>query len=180
MAGAVFSLFMALLIFIVLTESLTINLKVGENYTVTFNFIVFAITLKSGCDTKRESKQKSDAKKRKRKFWYSQLILILSGASVRIDSLFITLPDGKPSLNSISYGISATVVSSFLAFLEYNSKFFEARNIRISHSEHNTLKKELEAELKIYLLDLIAIEIGFLISLLRSRYSNVRMRKSNE
>ncbi len=180
MAGAAFSLLMALLIFIVLTESLTINLNVGENYTVTFSFIVFAITLKSTRKSKGNFKQKTYNKKQKKKFWYSQLMLVLSHSSVKINSLSITLPDGKPSLNSISYGISATVISSFFAFLECNSKFFEARNIRISYSEHNTLKKEFEAELKIYLLDLIALEIGFLISLLKLRFLNARMRESNE
>lgn len=180
MATAILSLFAALTVFIVLTDSITIDLKIGENYIITVNFMVFAITFKRDKNERNGRFSKKSKRKKNNHFWYSLLMLIIPRSSIKINSLHVILPDGSPHINSISYGIAASLISSFIVFLEYNSKFFEATNIRISYSEHNTLKKELEAEFKISILDLLIIATVFFAKRFYYRLLKTRIRKVNE
>lgn len=180
MAGAILSVLAALIIFFVLTESLTINLEYGENYTVKFNFMVFAIIFKSSKSHTFKKKKQKKRKKFKKRFFYRLLAILLPRSSVKIHCLILSIPESLPKADAISYGIYSAIISSFVAFLENTSKFFEASNITILYSEHNKIKKQLEAELKISLLDFLISLISFFFSEIYYRLFAKRMLKNNE
>ena len=177
MAGAIFSVLAALIIFFVLTESITINLEYGENCTVKINFIVFAIVFKS--NGSKSFRQKKKNKKRKR-FLYSIASFLLPRSSIKIHYLTLIVPDSLPKFNAVSYGIYSGLLSSFVAFLDNRSKFFEASNITILYSEHNKIKKHLEAELNISLLDVIISFVCLLFSEIYYRLFAKRILKNYE
>ena len=162
MTEAILLTFAALMIFFVLTEILTIRLFLGENYIVEINFIVFAVVFKKA-KSYRKSRRLKKKKERDKIFRSPLIISLLHRSEVKINLLRIFISDSTPSKNAIRYGIYTGLVFSFLAFLENNSKFFEASNITLSHSEHNNLKKQLEAEFKISLLDVLITVVSFYV-----------------
>ena len=114
--------------------------------------MVFAVVFKKNkFKGVRFKKRKPRAKGKYLK--YSIISLLLPRSSVKINSLVISLPKTKPYHDSVLFGVYNGVISSFLSFLENTSNFFEASNIRVEYSEHNIFKKQVDAELKISLLD---------------------------
>ena len=179
MANTVLSLFAALLIFLVLTEILTIKLYLGENYIIELHFIVFAVVLKKSESRKKVRSAKKSKRRQSFNFWYSLILLLMQNSRVKINSLHVSIPKNEPMQDAILYGIYSGITSSFLAFVENNSKFFEASNITFSHSEHNKVKKVLEAELEIFIIDAIISAVKVSLSVLFSRLSEKRMKKRN-
>ena len=157
MIGAILSVFAALMIFLILTENLTINFKHGENYTVfEINFMVFAIVFENSDFYPRRKRKKFNA--------FNNLLFLkflLPRSVVKIHSLIISVPERDPQKNAVLYGVYHSLTSSILAFIESYSKFFEASNITILYSEHNNFKKQFEAELKISLLDVLICAISY-------------------
>ena len=167
MANTVLSLFAALAIFIILTEKLTINLIFGEDYIIEFHFIVFALVIKNSASS--EKRRKKDDNERKSRFLkrYHLILSFMRRSDVRINTLSIYVPKSYPMSDALSYGAYSALISSFLTFAENNSRFFEVSNITLSYSEHNTVKKQLEAELKLSLIDAIISYTSFMFSKLR-------------
>lgn len=173
MIGAILSIFAALMIFLILTENLTIIFKHGENYTVfEINFMVFAIVFKHSAFYYRRKRKKT--KTFKNLLFFKTL---LPRASVKIHSLIISVPESEPKKNAIRYGIYHSVTSSILAFIESYSKFFEASNITILYSEHNKFRKQFEAELKISLLDVLICAISYVSTSIYYRFYGRRMKE---
>lgn len=160
MTEAILYVFAALMIFFVLTEIITLKLFIGESYIVELNFIVFAVVFKKSSSYKTVKKAKRGKKKRLR---YSFIISLVKRADVTVRYLRVSIPDGTPYKNALRFGMYNGLVYSFLAFLENNSSFFAASNITISFSEHNNFKKELEAEFKISLLDVLIASVLFVL-----------------
>ena len=160
MTEAILYVFAALMIFFVLTEIITLKLFIGENYTIELNFIVFAIVFKKSKSYKTVKKTKRNKPKRLR---YAFIISLVKRADVTVKSLHVSIPDSSAHKNALRFGMYNGLVYSFLAFLENNSSFFKASNITISFSEHNNLKKELEAEFKISLLDVLIASFLFVL-----------------
>lgn len=180
MLNAVFSLISALAIFLILTEVLTIKLHYGENYSIEFHFIVFALVLKNSPLKEKRQKNKKRNKQKNFHFFYSLVLILMRHSTVRINNFTVSLPKSKPMNDALNYGICSGLISSLLSFAENNSKFFEASNITLFHSEHNTLKKELDAELKLSLIDAFISYVKFLRLIARDRHFNKRMRTKNE
>lgn len=179
MTEAILALFAALMIFFVLTETLTIKLITGENYIVEINFIVFAVVLKKSKAYKEKRTLKKKNKTKDRIFRSALIVALLRKSSVEIKMLRVFLPDKSPSKNAMRFGLYNTLVFSFLAFLENNSKFFKASNITLSYSAHNNLKKQLDAEFKISLSEVLITTVTFLIKEAYYRLSTRRIRKND-
>ena len=171
MIAAILYTFAALMIFFVLTEIITIKLSIGESYTVELSFIVFAVVFKKSKSYKTvKSKRRNKRSSRRYRF----ILSLIKHSEVKIKSLRILIPDDSPHKNALRFGIYNGLVYSFLAFLENNSSFFTADNITLSFSEHNNLKKLLEAEFKISLLDVFIASFIFASkSLIRLLYQRV-------
>lgn len=168
MANTVLSLFAALLIFIILTEKLTINLFFGEDYIIEFHFIVFALVLKNSASS--DNRRQKGNIKNKNKFLkrYHLILSFMRRAYVTINTLDIYVPKSYPMTDALGYGAYSALISSFLTFAENNSSFLEVSNINLSYSEYNTVKKQLDAELKLSLVDVIISYTSFMF--LRLRY----------
>lgn len=177
MATAIISLFAALIVFLILTETITLNFKIGENYIIEINFMVFAIVFEKG-KSKHRSKRKSKSKRNTDfRFWYFLVSLLLPYSNVKINSLALYFPKSNPTTDAILYAVYNGVVSSFLSVLENNSNFLNVSNITVSSSEHNTLKKHLDAELKFSLLDVIIAFVKHYILLIYDKLHQRRIRK---
>ncbi|MBE6537350.1 MAG: hypothetical protein E7673_05285 [Ruminococcaceae bacterium] len=180
MIGAILSLFAALIIFLILTESLTINLKYGENYIIKIGFMVFAIVFTSNKSSKKQNNKSKKKQKKNARFWISLIKIILPKSSVKIRSFALSLPEKDPDKNAISYGIYSGLISSAITFFEANTKFFEVADISISYSEHNSIKKQIEAELNISLIDFLISLAYYPINSAYNRLLAMRKRKANE
>ncbi len=180
MINVLFSLISALMIFIILTETLSIDLYIGENYIIEIHFIVFAIVLKKSKSNKIKTAKRKSKKLKSLNFRYSLLFSLMRRSSLNIRKLNVTLAKNDPMSDALSYGIYSGLISSFLSFAENNSFFFEAHNITLSHSEHNIFKKEIEAELKLSFVDVIISCVEFLLTKARARIFYKRMRTRNE
>ena len=161
MIEAILYVFAALMNFFVLTEIITVKLHFGENHTVELGFIIFAIVFKKTKSYRRIRAARSSRLTKLRATRYAFILTLLKRCDVEVRSLRIFIPDSTPSKNALRFGLYNGLVYSFLAFLENNSSFFTASNITLSYSEHNKLKKQLEAEFKISLLDVFISAILF-------------------
>ena len=171
MIAAILCIFAALMIFFVLTEIITLKLSIGESYTLELSFIVFAVVFKKSKSYKTVKNKKRNKQSSRR---YRFILSLIRRSSIKIKSLRVLIPDDSPYKNALRFGIYNGLVYSFLAFLENNSSFFTANNITLSFSEHNNLKKQLEAEFKISLLDILITSFVFAFkSLIRLPYQRV-------
>ena len=168
MANTVLSLLAALIIFLILTENLTVYFYIDKSYIIEIHFIIFAVILKKSENGKKRKKEKRE----KRSFFeprYSLLMCFIRHSNVKIHTLDLYIPESDPMKNAINYGIYSGAISSFLAFLENSSRFFEASNITLSYSEHNTVKKQINAELQLSFIDVLIASTEFIYFKLRSR-----------
>lgn len=167
MLGAIFSVLAALIIFLVLTESISINIEYGERCKVKIGFTFFAILLEANDGKAFQRKRKS---KVFRRFLYPLILYALPRTDIKIHHLDLIIPDSYPKVNAVSYGIYSGLISSFIAFLDNRSRFFEASNITILYSEHNKIKKRLAAEINISFLDVIISLVCFITWEIYYRY----------
>ena len=151
MTAAILYVFSAIMIFLVLTETVTVKLFSGENYIIEIHFIIFAIVFK-----KKNYYIKGFRRSKKRRIspkLYPFILTLMKRTDVRINFMRVYIPDRDPDKNAPHFGLYNAIISSFFAFLDNNSKFFTASNITVLYSEHNNLKKQIEAEFKISITD---------------------------
>lgn len=180
MAISLICIFASLLIFIILTETLTIYISQRDHITAyEIHFIVFAIVLRKEKQTKKHYKKRfSD---NKNKIFKSFLPKLIKSSEITVNNIEIYLPSSNPFADALRHGIYSSFLSSLIAFGESNTHFFKTRNIKLINSEHNKITTFIDIKFKITLLDAL---ICFVLYLCERIFKGTRrktyVRKQNE
>ncbi|MBQ9070345.1 MAG: hypothetical protein IJY23_03245 [Clostridia bacterium] len=180
MALALIYLFASLLIFLILTEVITVRIVRGDESFFDVNLTLFAIRL---TPIKNNDTKKSKKKSKKSNIRSALILEILRKSKIVVREFKLTIPEKDPANNAFRGGVYTSVLSSIIAYAEENVAFFHADNIIIDYSAHNELKTTLDADITVRLSSVIGCVFVFLFESVVNKLKQKRGsygRKQNE
>ena len=152
----------SLIVFLILTEVLTIDISYGDITVIDVNFTVLAISFidrKSNTRKKRKKNEKNNFK------YISAFVLSASRKSdIILHRLNLRLPRTEPAQNALNKGICFSLLSSLLAYIESNSKNFYLGNISFDDSANNNSILTFDISFRISLLSFLGLLPRFIVN----------------
>ncbi len=152
----------SLIVFLILTEVLTIDISYGDITVIDINFAVFAISFIDRKNTTRKKRNKSARNT------FKNIISFVLSASRKSDIILhrlnLQLPEGEPAEYAINKGICFSLISSFLAYIENNSKNLYLGNISFNDSANNNSILTFDISFRISLLSFLGLLPSFIIN----------------
>lgn len=165
MATALLYLMASLLVFLILTEVVTINIKYDNVWIAKISLMIFAIQISQS--KKRKSKA-SLKKKRQRKPPVMRLcksIYRLAGASnIFIRNITLKINSENPISYALIRGSYLSLISAGMAALSSKGRNFRYGNIIITPSVHNKNELFLNASIECSLIAFLRFCISLVIS----------------
>ena len=174
MEAFIFPVF-SLIIFLILTEIITVNIKYYETSYIDINFMIFGICLfPKGKRKSNVSRDKKDKKKTKK---YTSLRYafkyLLNHSYINLKELNLTIPDATPKNSALFCAGGIFVSDAILNCIYQNSKNFKSGKIFVGACDNNSFKLEFNTKITFSFLSAV---ISFLVFVF---YSIKFSRRSN-
>lgn len=164
MATALLYLSASLLVFLILTEVITVSLNYDRLWMAKINFMIFAVQLSQ---SESSQKKKSSKKRRRRRpailRLYKLIYRLGRRSDVYINTLAIKISSDNPYEYAITRGAYLSLLSAGAAALISAGRNFSYDNIIITNSEHNKTEVILDVKFKCSLISFLFFCISLVI-----------------
>jgi hypothetical protein len=164
MATALLYLMASLLVFLILTEIVTINIKYDNRFVVKINLMIFAVQISQSAQS--ESTASLKKKKRKRPAilrLYKSAYRLIGASDIFIRNLTLKIASENPISYALTRGTYLSVISAGMAMLSSTGRNFKYGNIIVTSSVHNKTEVTVNANIKCSLVAFLYFCISLVI-----------------
>ena len=165
MATTLIYLSASLLVFLILTEIVTVTFIYNKFWMAKINFMIFAVQL-SETDKSQVTKRSNEKKGKKSTLLnlYKPFLRLIRASDIYIPSVSLAIKAENPITYALLRSSYFSFISAGFAALSSVSRNFEHGNIIITNSEHNKSEVALDARIKCSLLSFLRFCISLIIS----------------
>ena len=172
MPEAAIFLLISLLLFLLITDTVTVKFIYDGKKRIEIDFMLFGVSF-----TESRSKRSTfSRKKRKRdKMLFDHIMHLLSNSVVRVKELCVFIDGSDPMKYALQRAAFHSLISVILAYVDSNSKFSSADDIIVGISDNNktVFRADIRAQVSLWNFTVC------LISYLTSKSKNGKTEESN-